>query len=117
MGDRVPQSTSRMWVGVVSAHVCIRYAPLAIFAARSIALRFGRGAMVGACKLAGRSLGGVRMPVSDSRESERRGEFTSPCADAGRPNELVDRDKVGPIGCRTTRTLTLTTSCRDARGG
>ena len=91
----------------VSAHVCNSYAPLAILAARSIALRFGRGAMVGACKLAGRGLGGVAMPVSDSRETERRGEFTSPCADVGRPSELVDRDRVGPIGCRTARAHTL----------
>jgi hypothetical protein len=60
--------------------------------------------MVGACKLAGRALGGVAMAplISDIRENDLRGEFTSPCADAGRPSELVDRDKDGPIGDRTT---------------
>jgi hypothetical protein len=87
-----------------SAHARITYAPLAILAARSIALRFCRGTMVGACKLAGRALGGVAMAplTSDNRESERRGELTSPCADAGRPSELVDRDRDGPIGALTT---------------
>jgi len=85
-------------VSLRTSAIC--YAPLAILEARSIALRFGRGAMDGACKLAGRDLGGVAMPASDSRESERRGEFTSPCEDEGRPSELVDRDRVGPIGCR-----------------
>ena len=63
-----------------SPHVCNPYAPLVILATRSIALRFCRGTMVGACKLAGWYLGGVAMapPTSDIRENERRGEFTLP---------------------------------------
>ena len=63
--------------------------------------------MVGACKLAGRALGGVAIAplISDIRENDRRGEFTSPCADAGRPSELVDRDRDGPIGGRTTHNI------------
>lgn len=76
--------------------------PFAIFAARSIALRFCRGAMVGACKLLGRDRGGVASApsISDVRESERRGETKSPCADAGRELELeeekeLDRDSEG----------------------
>jgi hypothetical protein len=89
--------------GVASAHgrhPIIIYAPLAFLAARSIALRFCRGAMVGACKLVGRL-----PPTSDIRESDRRGEFTSPCADPGREGEPFklegDRDRDGPIGDRT----------------
>jgi len=92
---------------LLSAHVrqSPLYAPLAILATRNIALRFCRGATVGACKLAGRCLGGVAMPppTSDIRESDRRGEFTSPCTDGGRPCEPkleVDRDRDGPIGGR-----------------
>jgi len=67
----------------------ILYTPFTIFATRSIALRFGRGAMVGACRLLGRERVGVAMapPMSDVRESERREEITSPCADAGREYE------------------------------
>jgi hypothetical protein len=77
---------------------------LAILAARSIALRFCRGGIVGACKLAGRL-----PPASDIRESDRRGEFTSPCTDPGRDGEPfifileVDRDRDGPIGDRTVQ--------------
>jgi hypothetical protein len=42
----------------MSAHICQSpYAPLAIVAARNIALRFCHGATVGACKLPGRCLG------------------------------------------------------------
>lgn len=90
---------------LVSAHANIPYAPLAILATRNIALRFGRGAMVGACKLAGRALGGVAMApaTSDIRENDRRGELMSPCADVGRPSELVDRDSDAPRGGRTTK--------------
>ena len=90
--------------GVASAHGRHPlYAPLTFLATRSIALRFCRGATVGACKLVGRL-----PPTSDIRESDRRGEFTSPCTDPGRegddPFELeVDRDKVGPIGDRTVQ--------------
>jgi len=82
------------------------YAPLAILAIRSIALRFCRGAMVGACKLMGRALDGVAIPlISDNREIERREELTSPCTDAGRAGEPeepeeVDRDRDGPMGSR-----------------
>ena len=76
-----------------------RYTPLAILATRNIALRFCRGAMVGACKL----LGGVALAplASDIRESDRRGEFTSPCTDTGRPKLDVDRDRDRPTGART----------------
>jgi hypothetical protein len=42
-------------------------------------------------------------PPSDIRDSDRRGESKSPCTDEGRPSELVDRDRDGPIGGRTTR--------------
>jgi len=99
--------------GVVSAHVrqsLSPYAPLAILATRNIALRFCRGATVGACKLAGRCLGGVAMPppASDIRDSDRRGEFTSPCADPGRlcePKLEGERDRDGPIGGRTVHIL------------
>jgi hypothetical protein len=88
------------------------YTPLAILATRNIALRFCRGATVGACKLAGRCLGGVAMAplTSDIRESDRRGEFMSPCTDGGRPCEPkleVDRDRDGPIGGRTVVWATL----------
>jgi hypothetical protein len=64
--------------------------------------------MVGACKLVGRL-----PPTSDIRESDRRGEFTSPCTDPGRavdPFKLeVDRDKDGPIGDRTIQNSVLVT--------
>ena len=64
--------------------------------------------MEGACKLAGRA-----PPTSDIRESDRRGEFTSPCTDAGREGEPfefeleVDRDRDGPIGDRTAQYIVL----------
>ena len=63
--------------------------PFDIFAIRSIALQFCRGAMVGACKLPRRGRGGVASApaISDVRESKRRGEIKSPCADAGRELE------------------------------
>jgi hypothetical protein len=55
--------------------------------------------MVGACKLVGRL-----PPTSEIRESDRRGEFTSPCTDGGRTLKLeVDRDRDGPIGDRTVQ--------------
>lgn len=84
---------------VTAARPTSAYAPLAILATRNIALRFCRGAMVGACKL----LVGVAMAplTSDNRESDRRGELTSPCTDTGRPKLEVDRDRDGPIGART----------------
>lgn len=91
---------------VVSAHARppSPYAPLAILATRNIALRFCRGGIVGACKLEGRTT----VPLaSDIRESDRRGEFTSPCTDGGRmgePRLEVDRDRDGPIGGRTAKT-------------
>ena len=106
--DRVfPRTSGRAFEGVGSPDVCNPYAPLIILATRSTALRFCRGTMVGACKLAGRDLGGVAMapPTSDIRESERRGEFTSPCADAGREETKleVDRESDGPIGGLTAK--------------
>jgi len=78
-------------------------------ATRSIALRFGRGAMVGDCKLAGRATSGVAMAplLSDIRESDRRGAYMLPCTDAGREGEPYEPDKLegdratdGPIGGR-----------------
>ena len=71
----------------IGKHILQTYTPFAIFAARSIALRFGRGAMVGACRLlGGRARWGeaTAPPTSDVRESERRAEIRLPCADAGR---------------------------------
>jgi len=88
----------------VYARISSYAAPLAILATRSAALRFCRGAMVGACKLMGRVLNGVAIPlISDNREIERREGLTSPCADAGRLGgpEDVDRDRDGPMGGRT----------------
>jgi len=46
-------------------------------------------------------------PPSDIRDSDRRGELKSPCTDEGRPSELVDRDRDGPIGGRTTRIINI----------
>jgi hypothetical protein len=69
----------------------------------------------------GRALDGVAMDplMSDSREIERRDEFTSPCADAGRlgePDEPeVDRDTDGPMGSRTETVLLLLFQCPEKK--